>query len=283
MKTTVKKYKDFIKEELNPLTYKMAADKLDAEYHGERKEKLMKYFEEKFDKIPPFNIMKISGRGNNKVFDLYSDLKIGEMEFGVGEEYYDDEYDDYSIDGIKSDITFRNGNRELFVTVKLKWNNELSADGNNGVGYDEEGEHETYRIFFENRKEATRFFKLFREFFKIIVKSGQFDYKKSKKLDFSNLKININKYFMDSKVWDDLVEQQTDVQDEELADWEPIKPEVNVPDNEGEFEEESDGGVGSASGSDYYDKDVRYKTVRGNEDRANDLSGRKKKRKNWLW
>lgn len=196
----VKNYTNFINEELNPYKYKMASDRLSSKYHSKRKEELLDYYQKSLSEIKPFDI----------IVKEYTDidgniLKRGNRNSITTHKVYN---------GLKiSDI---NSSTELILDIELK-NDDITLN----LAFQQTGKQvrfSKYRndIFFGSRGDAIRFFK----FAKSMLPFFGDDYK---------LKVNINDFYISKESWDAIVDEETNVEDEEMPGWEFTSKDLPTP------------------------------------------------------
>jgi len=217
----IKNYNTFVNEELNLVSYKLASDRLSDEFHSERKQKLEEHYEELLNKIPPFDIIE---KNNNK-WEIFEKCKITEIKLNNIKFNYDD-YDncddDDNYDNCDPFIIILNNeknNKNFKINIEMMSKSKLMAQLNG--------------IKFSNRKEARRFFVLV----KSIIDTLNITSKKNMKF-----KVNINDSYISEESWERIIDEQTNVEEEEEENWGELNKEVgtgvNFPVAHGRPEEE---------------------------------------------
>ena len=175
-------------EELNPIKYKLAADRLDPLYHGDRKKKLEEYFINSIKKsLPPF--------------DLVVKMRNDDFHLIVKNCYISDVKIDYGFD-----IFVTNGEEDF------RFHFGYVNDGEVGILTTQRNDENNFRdckIRFTSRKNALLFFK----FVSKIVEHMNSNKEKHK----NRLSVDLNNFYVSSDFLETIKDQEIP-EDEERED-----------------------------------------------------------------
>lgn len=114
----IKKFNNFIKEELDPFTYIRAADKLHPVYHKDRKEALIKKYKDELNKFPTFNGIILIDKDDEDEHYYFNNCKIYRI---LGHHYEAGTYEIvyYFIANCNEDDIFNEDCEEFVIRTEL--------------------------------------------------------------------------------------------------------------------------------------------------------------------